>query len=646
MARASLGVGIALFGGLRFGSQLDAVGAAIGAVTVAPTSLRGLHRTRIVATIAAAFGMGVATLIATVAGQSTFGIVVVTAAAAYAYGILSSFGEAPSGVGLNVLVATIVLGNITIPQWQHGEIALCVLGGGLLQALLVAVFWPLAGRSSERRALAAAYRTLAEYARHVDDADVAIPPHEQLETVRAALADPQPFGRKIDLLALQTLADEAERIRATLSLIAATHSHHDAALPSDAGEILDAIADAVERDVQPRDCAAWQRAPAAVADSGTWQRLYGQLRAAWRSASFGETAPATSLTSDPLLNPHVERWWPSVREAIPLHSPFGRHAVRLAVVLAIAVAAYRLGHVPRGYWIALTAAIVLRPDFTTTYSLGVGRIAGTIAGGLTAWAVATAIPPAPAAHAAAALVFASLAFVFARVGPAFFAAAITGFVVFVLAMVGTQEGGAVVDRIGATLAGGALALTAFSVWPTWEAPLTRSSLANLLDAIRRYAVSAFTVLAGDAPLDVDDLERQQHDAWALRTQVSTSIERMLDERFRATGITPQQALTVAASTRRLGLANLALTAMLQANEWRPVPAIRPFAHAIDAALGASLRTLRSEKTHGSQAPDLRNAYTGLEKALTPANEEYLRVVLAQCDLMVDSINTIRETLAE
>lgn len=590
--------------------------------------------------------MGIATSIATAAGQSVFGIVVVTAAAAYLYGILSSFGEAASGVGLNVLVATIVLGNIAIPPSQRGEIALCVVGGGLLQAVLVAVFWPFAGRSSERRALAAAYRSLAEYARHLDDADVAIPPHEQLETVRAAFADPQPFGRKIDLLALQTLADEAERIRATLSLVAATHAEHDNALPADTGEILDAIADAVERDVQPRNTAAWQRTAESMAPNSTWQRLYGQLRAAWRAAAVGEAAPGTTVRANPLLKPHVERWWPSVREAIPLHSPFGRHAVRLAIVLAIAIAVYRLGHVPRGYWIALTAAIVLRPDFTTTYSFGAGRIAGTIVGGLLAWAISAVIAPIPTAHAAAALAFAALAFTFQRVGPAFFAVAITGFVVFVLALVGMQEGGAVVERIGATLAGGALALIAFTAWPTWEAPFTRSSLADLLDAIRHYSVNAFAVLAGDAPLDADDLERQQHDAWALRTQVSTSIERMLNEQFRTTGITPQQALTIVASTRRLGLGNLALTAMLQPNEWKPVPEIRPFARAVNAALQASIDTLRNEKARDAQAPDLRTAYVALERALAPANEEYLRGVVAQCDLMVDSINTIRETLAE
>ncbi len=615
-------------------------------MTVAPTSLRGLHRTRIVATIAAAFGMGIATAIATAAGQSPIGIVVVTAAAAYLYGILSSFGEAASGVGLNVLVATIVLGNIAIPPSQHGEIALCVLAGGLLQALLLAVFWPLAGRSSERRAIAAAYRSLAEYARHVDDADVAIPPHEQLQTVRAALADPQPFGRKIDLLALQTLADEAERIRATLSLVAATRAEHDAALPADTGEVLDAIADAIERDARSRDAAAWQRAAQSIAGNGTWERLYGQLRAAWRSAAFGEPVPGTIVTADPLLDPHVERWWPSVREAIGLQSTFGRHAFRLAIVLAIAIAVYRFDHIPRGYWIALTAAIVLRPDFTTTYSIGAGRIAGTIVGGLAAWAIASVVPATATAHATAALAFAVLGCIFQRVGPAFFAVAITGFVVFVLALVGLHEGGAVVERIGATLAGGALAVAAFGAWPTWEAPFTRASLADLLEVIRRYAAGAFAVLAGDAPLNMDDLGRLQHDAWAIRTQVSSSVERMLNERFRTAGITPQQALTIVASTRRLGLGNLALTTMLQSHYWQTVPAIRPFARAVDTALQASIDALRHNEPHGAAVPDLRKEYAVLEQALAPANAEYVREVLAQCDLMVDSINTIRETLAE
>ena len=72
--------------------------------------------------------------------------------------------------------------------------------------------------SAERRALAAAYRSLARYASgHSGRARTVAPEPHTFAMTMSPLADPQPFARAGDVLVFQALLDEAERIRASLA---------------------------------------------------------------------------------------------------------------------------------------------------------------------------------------------------------------------------------------------------------------------------------------------------------------------------------------------------------------------------------------------------------------------------------------------
>ena len=88
------------------------------------------------------------------------------------------------------------------------------------------------------------------------------------------------------------------------------------------------------------------------------------------------------------------------------------------------------------------------------------------------------IPAAPMAHAAA-IAFAALGFVLLLVGRAYYAIAVTGFVVFLLSMIGLPEATAVVARIEATLIGAALALIVFALSPAL-APRCNEGIFTLL----------------------------------------------------------------------------------------------------------------------------------------------------------------------
>ena len=62
----------------------------------------------------------------------------------------------------------------------------------------------------------------------------------------------------------------------------------------------------------------------------------------------------------------------TLRANLTIESETFRHALRVAATVAVACACYRLLHLPRGYWIPMTAVLVLRPEFTDTFARGAG----------------------------------------------------------------------------------------------------------------------------------------------------------------------------------------------------------------------------------------------------------------------------------
>ena len=69
-----------------------------------------------------------------------------------------------------------------------------------------------------------------------------------------------------------------------------------------------------------------------------------------------------------------------LRANLSLSSIAFRHAVRCGVCLAVAVVGERTLAIPHGYWIPMTTAIVLKPDFAGTFSFGLLRVVGTMLG--------------------------------------------------------------------------------------------------------------------------------------------------------------------------------------------------------------------------------------------------------------------------
>ncbi len=181
-------------------------------------------------------------------------------------------------------------------------------------------------------------------------------------------------------------------------------------------------------------------------------RIFSDLRArvvTLRHTLLQEEATLRALVLDTARSLHKRHMLDS---AIP-------YALRLAFVITLGTEIYRRLHYPSGYWIPMTALIVLRPAVTDTVNRAFARALGTIAGAAIVSFCLAHIQPNLISLAIFTVLFAWISFGIVNVNYALFSAAITGYIVFLLSL--DQLPGHLVAqrRAIATLIGALIALT-------------------------------------------------------------------------------------------------------------------------------------------------------------------------------------------
>ena len=135
------------------------------------------------------------------------------------------------------------------------------------------------------------------------------------------------------------------------------------------------------------------------------------------------------------------------------------YALRLMVTLAVSTEIYRELKFSSGYWIPMTALLVLKPGIADTASRAIARTVGTIAGAWLITIMVAHIHPTPLWLAVFVVIFAWLSYATLNVNYALFAVCITGYIVFLLALATIPEDVIAYRRAVSTAIGGALALT-------------------------------------------------------------------------------------------------------------------------------------------------------------------------------------------
>ncbi len=151
-----------------------------------------------------------------------------------------------------------------------------------------------------------------------------------------------------------------------------------------------------------------------------------------------------------------------LRESFRWSSSAFRYGVHLAITLAAAALAGRVFAVSNGYWVPMTALLVLKPDPHQTLGRGMARIFGTLVGAGVATSLAVWLHPNPVALSGFVAIFGWLCFSLVNVNYGLFSACVTAYIAFLLAFTGQPAKNIAVHRIANTLLGGGIALVAYA----------------------------------------------------------------------------------------------------------------------------------------------------------------------------------------
>jgi len=662
--RNALGLIIPLVVATGLGNPLAGVAAATGALQAAFADRPGPYRLRLARMLGTAAITGCTAGLAAAFGHNVAASVLLLAVLGFGAGLLLAVGPSAAQVGIAATAAALVLGHIPQSPRAAFYTGVLVLLGGAGQAVLAIAAWPLGRHRPEREALAALYRQLAGLAAEPIDTRSSPPLGPAIATASSVLSGVgHDHGPSVE--AYRVLLDEAVRARQDVLVLSGYTSRLVETAPdgaaalraelSRAASLLELIGQALDTgheldpDRTAELLAAMGSCRSALGDSLTeraavsrLRSLTGQLRAMVETARTGAGEGRTDEdTGRPAGGSRLRDPMAVLRANLRLSSPAARHALRLAILVPATDLAIRTVGVQRGYWVALTILVVLRPDFAATFQRSLMRVIGTVVGLLLASVLVHYVlgDSTPALIALLAVAFFGMRMAgAANLGlSAIFLAAV---VVVLLSLIGVPAHSTVVVRLVDTAIGGAIALMAVLLWPSWERGQLPSRLAELIAAYRNYL---------QAMVDPASTAVQRSAARSQARLARSTAEASLD-RARVEPVSSQGAVELAdallAHSHRLVHALAALDATRQTREiYATVPEFRRLADAVSDTLAAIEQAVR----YGwRQVRDLRlrALQDELAEVLADRPDELSAAVIEATDRLVNSLNSMAAVLAE
>ncbi|MGH8182549.1 MAG: FUSC family protein [Rhodanobacteraceae bacterium] len=656
--RNTVAIVLPLAVGALTGHLIAGLGISAGALNTMFADQPGPYRLRLRRLLLTAVAAGVAAFAGSVLGQWPPALLVGAALWGFGAGMLVAIDVHVTRVGLTSLILLVIMGAEPHAVAQAWPAALLIMAGGVLQTLFAIAAWPLQRYRPERLALASAFTGLAQSARSeiVHAGVVALPPSlNDLQTLLFGAGRAR--GRAVE--AFRVLAELAERIRMELFALAYQQAHCASPVVRDAltnartaaADVLASIAAALEQAASPESgapLAAYAKAAAAIESvppsaaatiaNARLAALGGQLRAAVRNADTAGSRGEMRAQRAEFRLPRALRSanpFATLRANLRLSSPAFRHALRCGACVAIALALSHTLPLSRGYWMPMTVAIVLKPDFGATWRYGLLRVAGTLGGLLLTTAVLHFSGVGNFWIALALMTV--LCFAFRELASVHYGIAVvclTGLVVILLSFYGIPAADSVQARAIDTVLGSALALLAYFLWPTWERGRERVVLGRLLDAYADYLVAT---LRGDAQAR----HETRIDARAARSNAQASLDRLRSEPAGRANVPRAEALV--AQANRLVRATSALEASRHDTDAPPSSQLDTFAHACDAALREAADALRESRAAAGDH-HLRDHQRALAASLADHDDAFSVGLLDASDRIVDAIDTVAHTL--
>jgi uncharacterized membrane protein YccC len=673
--RNAAGVGAPLVVGTVIGMPLGGLAVASGALNVSYSDGHDPYGQRAKRMLAASVLCAFAVMAGGLAGRHNVAATLLATVWAFGSGMAIALGPTAENLGVVSLVVLIIYSAQSLTPERALQAGGLAFAGGVIQMLLSLALWPVRTFEPERRALANLYLTLAKAAASPASLMKAPPPAEASTQAQQALAA-RSTDHGIESERFVSLLNQAERMRLglfTLGRLLRRMRREKFGFAS--AEMVETFLEAASRAMASIGDSLGQGLPLEIDESSLQEMRHATealrekdnaadrtfLAAVVRDARHQMDALAGQLRAAVQLAADVSPWglqvtrdrdkarpWrmritgglARVTANLTLQSAVCRHAVRLAVAVAIAEVAARNLETPRAYWLPMTTVLVLKPEFTVTFTRGLLRIGGTIAGLLLATAMFHFLP---SGRAAEIVLIAAFVFVLRWVGPAnygIFGIAVSALVVLLIAFTGVAPKDVILARGIHTVMGGILALAIYAVWPTWERMQVGEMMARLMDAYCDYFASVVEELTrADGSISVERLDKARLAARLARTNAVASVERMRAEP--GTRVEEIALLSgMLASSHRFAYAVMSVEAGILPSARPPVrPEFRVFAADVVATLKGISATLRRER-QPQKLPDLREDHRRLIESQA-AGERYA-LMNVEADRMTNSLNTLRE----
>ncbi len=523
MIRAAVAICVPLSAGILAGQRatglLAAMGGLLGVVVDngGPFPLR-IKRVGSAAVLGGAVGLTIGSLIHGRGWIAVGALVVVAGVSA----LLSAISDIASVTGLQLLVySSLGLGALgALRPWWHTALGLLL---GTAWALLLTVpGWLLSPRAAERRSVAAVYHALAGHLRAIgtpgyaesrrDETAALNAAYDTLLTARATAGGQNEVRAR--LTALLNQANVISEAVAALSLVGAP--------PPQVIDAVDQVADAITSGARP---------PAIPLVPGTSPGLL-----ALRNALNGLACTLLGNWAPPDASPAPRSPRDRLAELIDRLTSRLTRTFTLRLMACIGVAGLLTEVLPlqRSYWVVLTVAIVLKPDFGSVFIRAVQRGIGTVVGAVLGAVILVLVPYGLWLLLPFAVLAALLPFGRSR-NFGLQATFLTPLVVLLIDLLAPGGWHLALDRLLDTLLGCAVVLlVGYAPWPTsWQAHLP-AQFAGTIRHVCQYMQEALVTAWADSQGPAaggqgGNLARPRRQVYRALADLRTEFERTMSE---------------------------------------------------------------------------------------------------------------------
>jgi uncharacterized membrane protein YccC len=581
--------------------QLAAAGtwASLGGFSAAVADRGGVYRIRALTMGGLTVGAAIGVALGALAGGNGWIAVPLTFIVVWALSLFRAYGVSAGGVGSSIAVAYAI--SLTAPATPIDALwrGLYLLAGGAWAMLLALVLWPMRPFRPLRLATARCYRELADYAERVArEAETTLDETDRvaLQTERRAIRDAIEDARTMVALARRGGQGDARRGQRLLvlvqgadvvfgTLIALSELLETARVRQDAGRALPRAAEALRAFAATArligDVVATEPTPPSALEgmattpvapspndaeppiAAHLARLLAQLRE--YGAVLAANADAIETGRTPAIPPAIAvltivddqpPLLETLRASLTMSALAMRHALRVAIVSALAVLVTRIFALPHGYWVIITAIIILQPYAGATTIKALQRVIGTVAGALLTVGL-VAVVQNPRGLLVVVFVLAVACVAFLRVNYLIYSIFLTPTFVL-LAEMSAGDWHLAQLRALDTLIGGVLGLA--GAWLLWPAP-ERGRFPELAASAIRAAAAHLRVVAAMWSSTGEDsvtaLAAARREAALAVSNAEASFERLVAESTRSRRAL-EPGTTLLAFTRRLIGADIAL----------------------------------------------------------------------------------------